>query len=234
MHLALISDPHDPLFAPEPHSTLDQRSVYQSMRNVVGLVLRHLRTDLWRFGTEERRLAELVTGKEQELLRRFDVLLSRKIHSVRTRIHGDMHLDQILFDGRDFTIVDFEGDRQKSIEERRRKRSPLRDVARMTRSFHYAAEVALSDESRVRPADRERAAPWAKVWRTAASVVFIRAWMERVRGTALLPPDNEELATLLDVFAISKALKELGDELSGNATLVRIPLAALAEDLNRP
>ena len=165
MHLALASDPLDPLFAPEPHSTLDQRSVYQSMRNVVGRVVRRLRTDLLRFDSEERRLADILVAQENELLRRFDILLSRRIHGARIRIHGDMHLDQILFDGRDFTIVDFEGDREKSVEERRRKRSPLRDVARMTRSFHYAAEVALADEARVRPADRERIAPWAKVWR---------------------------------------------------------------------
>ncbi len=103
----------------------------------------------------------------------------------------------------------------------------------MTRSFHYAAEVALADEARVRPADRERVAPWAKLWRNLSSVVFVRAWMERVHGTGLLPPDAEEFATLLDVFTLSKALKELGDELAGPATLIRIPLAALAEELGR-
>ncbi|HVY49878.1 MAG TPA: hypothetical protein VHB21_28480, partial [Minicystis sp.] len=203
----------------------------QSMRNHVGLALRRLRGHIDRLPADAIADARFVLGHEPALLRQFEPLLTRRLASARTRIHGDLHLDQLLHTGKAFVVVDFEGDLQKSPEERRRKRSPLRDVARMIRSFHYAAEVARCDEPRLRDADRDKLAPWSELWHTTAAVVFLRAWLARTQGTVVAPPDAAELVMLLDIFLLSKALKELVDELAGPARFARLPLAALARAL---
>ena len=90
-----------------------------------------------------RQEAKQVLDLQDKILKRFRSILDRKITAMRIRVHGDYHLGQVLFTGKDFVIIDFEGEPAHSLSVRRIKRSPLRDVAGMLRSFHYAANAPL-------------------------------------------------------------------------------------------
>jgi maltose alpha-D-glucosyltransferase/alpha-amylase len=236
LHLALGSAPDDPAFAPEPFSTLYQRSLYQSMRTAAGRTLLLLEQRLPELAGEVRSDAEWTLAARDRILARFAALLERKIEAVRIRCHGDYHLGQVLYTGRDFVILDFEGEPARPISERRLKRTPLRDVAGMLRSFHYAAHAALFEEAK-RGLAFEPALPGLEralqSWERWASAVFLRAYLDRARagGAGFLPAAREELALLLEVNLLEKAVYELGYELNNRPAWVRIPLAGIRQVL---
>jgi maltose alpha-D-glucosyltransferase/alpha-amylase len=226
-HVALISD--DPAFAPEPYSAHDQRSVYQTKRNLTGKVLRQLRT-----ARLEGRLGELaqeLLAREKDLYKRFEPLLHGKLTAQRSRIHGEYHLGNVLFTGKDFVVIDFEQDPQKPLAERRRKRSALRDVASMLRSFDLAATMALRDPAVVRESERGAAEPWARLWATWTPAAFLAAWLEGMQGSPLLPRTREELQMLLDTQLLEKALDELATELGRSEDRAFAALRALLDML---
>src|SRR5262249_11137008 len=160
--LALAGNAADPAFTPEPFSKLYQRSIYQSMRNMTGRVCQRLARDRHRLPPETRELGDRVVGSRDEILKRFRTILDPSIGGMRIRCDGDLHLGQLLFTGKDFVIIDFEGEGFRTIEDRRVKRAPLRDVAGMVRSLDYAARSVLlglaSSRGRspgvIRPEDR--------------------------------------------------------------------------------
>src|SRR5262245_20889862 len=117
------------------------------MRNIAGKVFRSLRSSLTTLPSAGLRDAETLLASFDKLYDRFENLLETKLTVTRTRCHGNYHLGQVFYTGRDFVILDFEGDRARPLAERRRKRSPLHDVGGMIRSFHYAAFMTLLDRS---------------------------------------------------------------------------------------
>src|SRR2546423_7430725 len=129
LHLALASDLEDPAFAPEPFSILYQRSLYQSLRAPAVRTFRLLRAS----SPDDPQLA-MVLSYEGEILERYRSVLDRQGDATRTRGHGDYHLGQVLWTGKGFVIIDFQGAAAQPLGERRIKRSPLRDVAGMIRS----------------------------------------------------------------------------------------------------
>ena len=209
LHRALSSD--DPAFSPEPYSALDQRSVYQGKRNLTGRVLRQVRA-----ARLEGRLAELsqqLLAREKDIYARFEPLLSKRMTAARGRIHGDFHLGNVLWTGKDFSFVDFGQDPSKPLPERRRKRSPLRDAAAMLRSFDYAATLALRDPASVRESERGRAETWQRLWNAWLPPAFLGAWLEGMRGSPLVPRGQDELAMILDTQLLERTLDELSAEL---------------------
>ncbi|HWL88300.1 MAG TPA: maltose alpha-D-glucosyltransferase [Polyangiaceae bacterium] len=234
LHLALAAAPEDPAFAPEPFSSFDRRSVYQSLRNLTGHVMRTLRAELPLVPAQQAETVRAIAGREGELLKRYEPLLSRKLTSLRVRCHGDYHLDQVLNTGKDVVIIDFEGDRSRALAERRRKRTPLRDVASMVHSFHHAAFTTLHDTTAVREADRASVLPWAIQWYTWVSAGFMRAYLEHTAAASFLRADIEEVALLLDVFMLSKALHDLDLELKKSDRRLDIELQELAQLLRIP
>jgi maltose alpha-D-glucosyltransferase/alpha-amylase len=158
----------------------------------------------------------------------FEPYLTLRLSGLRIRVHGDFHLQQALFTGKDFVIIDFDGVPQDTLAERARKHTALRDVAGMIRSFDYAAKSVWLDGAVVRPDDRPTAAPWADAWRRWVSGSFLRAYLDATSGAGFLPaPEHFDL--ILDAHVAEKALRELGDELALGAETVVIPLAAIAE-----
>jgi len=160
-------------------------------------------------------------------------MLSQRFTGLRTRIHGDYHLDQVLSTGKDFIIIDFDGQAGDTLGERRRKHSCLRDVAGMIRSFHFAARAALLDTTILREEDRAAAEPWVEAWQRWLSATFLGAYVQAVAGASILPADDE-LSLMLNTQLLAAALHELNDELVTCGETVAIPVLAVAELLERP
>ena len=235
LHRTLGSESTDPAFAPESFTMFYQRSLYQSMRNLAGRTFLLLGKRIDTLPALARADAMAVVALEDRLLTRLRRLIDGKLHGQRIRTHGDYHLGQVLFTGRDFVITDFEGEPARPLSERRIKRSPLRDVAGMLRSFHYAAYSAVL-EGHMRAEDsQERVArtPWAEAWYGAVASAFVRAYLETIEGTPLLPEDVHEVEILLDAYLLEKAVYELAYEMNNRPGWAAIPLLALRQLLEQ-
>ena len=232
LHLALVSRPEDPDFAPEPFTHFYQRSLYQSMRNLTKEVFELLGKRIRTLPEEVRGEAERVKGLRGRILTRFRSILDRKITAMRARHHGDYHLGQVLWTGRDFVIIDFEGEPARALATRRLKRSPLRDVAGMIRSFHYAAYhglAALPAQGVARQEDMGTLERWADPWYRRVSAAFLRSYLETAGATPILPRSREELYRLLNIYLLEKAVYEMGYELNNRPAWVRLPLQGISQ-----
>jgi maltose alpha-D-glucosyltransferase / alpha-amylase len=227
LHLALASETEDPAFTPEPFTTLYQRSLYQSLQGFARRNFQLLRKNLKRLAPGVREEAERLLAREEAILDRFRILLQQKIRAHRIRIHGDYHLGQVLFTGNDFIIIDFEGEPARSLSERRLKRSPLRDVAGMMRSFHYAARSGLIKHALLRPEDLPVLEPWAERWFSYISGTFLRSYLDTVGDHPILPRDSKEMEAMMNVFLLNKAIYELGYELNSRPDWVTIPIKGI-------
>jgi maltose alpha-D-glucosyltransferase/alpha-amylase len=222
LHLALAADRNDPNFAPEPFSLLQQRALYQSARSRLSQTLALIGKRLKSLPSE----ATLLVDREPELEAILARILTGKIGATCIRCHGDYHLGQILYTGKDFVIIDFEGEPGRSLGERRFKRSALLDVAGMLRSFHYATVAGLRRE-RIRSQDRPRLRPWAELWYASVGATFLRAYLTTAGPAPFIPRETEQLRTLLDYHVVDKCLYELGYELNNRPDWIQIPLEGI-------
>jgi maltose alpha-D-glucosyltransferase/alpha-amylase len=232
LHVSLAHDHVHAAFAPRPHTALSQRSFYQSLRNLSARTFDKLGSAV--LLPEAHELAERLRAKKRDLSRRVDRLLTARLGGRLMRVHGDYHLGQVLYTGRDFYIVDFEGEPARSRSDRERLRSPLADIAGMLRSFHYAAFGALTGElsgSQVRETDRAVLTRWASFHERWASATFLAAYLAGMAGTELLPPAGDELDMELEVHLLEKALYEVGYELDSRPRWVELPLRGILDVL---
>jgi maltose alpha-D-glucosyltransferase/alpha-amylase len=232
LHLALVSRPGEPAFAPEPFTELYQRSIVQSMRNLARQTLQRLRRRMRSLPEDARADAQRLLHLEAEVIKKARVTLTGRFTGVRTRYHGMLHLGQVLYTGKDFVILMSEGESVRSAADRRVKRSPLRDVASMLRSLHYASahEFATGGTtSSVRREDLPALEPWARFWRTWVSVAYLQGYLAAAGTARFVPKTNEELRAGLDAYVLEKALYELGFELDSRPALARIPILGVLE-----
>jgi maltose alpha-D-glucosyltransferase/alpha-amylase len=242
MHRALSADLENPDFAPELFTSLYQRSIYQSLRNLHRRVFDALRVRGDELSDGDRELARAVLDREEEVLQRFRGVMSRKWSGFRTRYHGDFHLGQVLFTGKDFVLIDFEGNPARSLSDRRGKRSPLRDVASMVRSFHYVMWNALLGKQSgrgqpsgvIRPEDLAALERWARLWYLWVAATYLREYLEAAAPAGFLPQSTEETRALFQLFLLEKAVGELGQELLYRRDWAGIPLRGILEVLNEP
>jgi maltose alpha-D-glucosyltransferase/alpha-amylase len=229
MHHCLAQAPDE--LAPEPFTSFYQRSLYQSVRNLAGQSLRLLRQRERSLPPEHQALAHRILNAEGQVLAALEPLLSRKIGALRIRCHGDYHLGQVLYTGKDFVILDFEGEPARPLGERRMKRSPLRDVAGMVQSLHYAAQTALQREIEggIEPETGSRYAEGASQWLGA---LFWRSY--RAAAAGILPTAPIDMQILLEVYLLEKTLYELAYELNNRPAWVGIPLQRLSQGLQTP
>ncbi|MGQ9838090.1 MAG: maltose alpha-D-glucosyltransferase [Cyanobacteriota bacterium] len=232
LHIAMAADTDNKDFAPEPFSSLYQRSIYQSMRNLAGQVFPLLYKQMHKLPETEAKLARVVKDHEHEIMSRFRLVLEQKITALRIRCHGDYHLGQVLFTGKDFVIIDFEGEPARSLRERRLKRFPLRDVAGMLRSFHYAVSMALRQQSAsglINEDNRAAMMRWAQFWHRWVCAVFLAEYLQVASQSAFLPRNPQELEVLLDAYLLEKVIYELGYELNNRPDWVEIPLRGILQ-----
>jgi maltose alpha-D-glucosyltransferase/alpha-amylase len=225
MHLALASVDDDPAFAPEPLTEAELSSLSDRLKEHVHLALSSLVEQVDSLPEDVRALAREVLASRARLLEMVADRIGASDGLVKIRVHGDYHLGQLLWRENDFFILDFEGEPGRSVEERRAKQSPLKDVAGMVRSFDYAADSALHKAAKVHPDSLDRLQPWAKIWRSWMSAEFLKAY--RAAAPDLLPTDPAEAGRLLDLLRLEKAIFELRYELDYRPDWVRIPLLGL-------
>ncbi|MDQ3385223.1 MAG: phosphotransferase [Actinomycetota bacterium] len=139
------------------------------------------------------------------------------------RIHGDLHLGQVMRTDTGWFVLDFEGEPDRPVEERRRPSSPLRDVAGMLRSFHYAAEVALRDRGEE---ITDELAGLARAWEARNSFAFSEGY-RAVSGIDELLPSEETCERVQSAFELDKAVYEVAYEQSHRPDWVVIPRAAV-------
>jgi trehalose synthase-fused probable maltokinase len=150
---------------------------------------------------------------------------------LKTRIHGDFHLGQVLLAPRGWMMLDFEGEPARPLADRRAKHSPLRDVAGMLRSFGYAAASALMQRAAPGSDEWARLEPWALAWEELARDRFLSAYFTRAHEGRFLPPARDDVLTMIDVFEIDKAVYEIGYERSHRPEWVGIPVRGLTRAL---
>ncbi len=232
LHTALTSDKTNSDFAAVPYSLTYQIALYHSLRGSAVQTLELLREHLPSLPEQSQKDARAVLDLEEVIIDRYDLLRREKITASRIRGHGDYHLGQVLFTGKDFVIIDFEGEPARSLTQRRIKHSPLRDVAGMIRSFDYATYTALSRQisRRNKP---ESAFPllnrWARYWYAWASAAFLNEYLEKIRPTCLLPENPDHLKILLDAFLLEKAVYEVGYELNNRPDWLNVPLQGILQ-----
>jgi maltose alpha-D-glucosyltransferase/alpha-amylase len=233
MHQALAASADEPGFAPEPFTSLYQRSLYQSLRSQTRQTFVLLRRVLEELPEEARADARRLERQEDALLVRIQAVYEHKINAQRIRCHCDFNLREVLYTGRDVLIIDFEGMPFRPLSDRSRKYTPLRDIAEMLRSFHYAALFALNDGG-IRREDRATLAPWARLWQLWTSVAFLQGYWENAAVGSLLPPTLLEQDVLLDFYLVKRALNELRYELGRSLARAAIPIQGLLQVLETP
>jgi len=226
LHRTLASDAEDPAFAPEPFNAMSQRSVVQSMRASARRAMNLLRQKLDDLPAKFRDEAAEVLAAEPQILAQERRLLGQRSHAHKIRIHGDFHLGQALYTGRDFVFLDFEGEPARPLSERKLKRSPLRDVAGMMRSFQYAAYSALWQRA-VRPEDVPFLEKWADVWYREISNVYLESYLAATADALFLPDNPADLQVALETYLLDKAVYEVGYELNNRPAWVVIPIRGI-------
>lgn len=171
--------------------------------------------------------AYALLGQCSRISRLLADLSALRLDVMKTRIHGNYHLGEVLWAENDFFVLDFEGEASRPMSERRAKQSPLKDIAGMLRSFEYAAYEGLFTFTQHRPEDWERLEPWTLHWKRWIGAAFLRAYRAATEGTAFLPQDREQFQTLLRYFVLERAMQELLDELNHRPDRVRVPLRSV-------
>ena len=231
LHVALAATTGDPAFDPEPVSADDTAAWIAAVVADVDQTFDQLSRRLGDLAPPVRAAADRLLTMRPNLHDRLATLAPRAPTFTKTRFHGDFHLGQLLVVEHDFVIVDFEGEPYRPLEERRRKHSPLRDVAGMLRSFSYAAAIALDEATSDRPGERARAAAHMSRWERETSAAFLAAYSRAVRGASSYPADPADVARLLELFVLEKALYEVRYEIGSRPEWVRIPIAGLLEHM---
>jgi maltose alpha-D-glucosyltransferase / alpha-amylase len=228
LHRALCPDGAAPAdFTPEPISVADISSWRGRARAMAERALASLAARTKTLDGPAREAAELLLARRDEALRGLERLLPDAIAAVKTRIHGDYHLGQVLVIQNDYTIIDFEGEPLRPLAERRSKTSPLVDVAGVLRSFAYAAAAAVRRTVEIQPTAAAVLAERGEDWRRQVSEAFLARYRATMTGTRSFPDDPAVVDALIAFFSLEKAFYEIEYELANRPQWVGIPLAGV-------
>ena len=228
LHLALATATDNSAFSVEPYGEEDLISERERIRWQATTSLDALQAAMPQLTAETASLAAALLQARNRIFATIDALGGdARAFGSRIRIHGDYHLGQLLRSKNDFLIVDFEGEPSRSLEERRRKQTPLRDVAGMLRSFSYAARTALVRIVQLHPENAAPLTAWADAWESAAVGAFLRGYLEAAATQPNLIPQPDQREPMLRVLLLEKALYELLYELNNRPAWLAIPLHGL-------
>ncbi|HEV2559264.1 MAG TPA: maltose alpha-D-glucosyltransferase [Microvirga sp.] len=234
MHLALAAATDDPAFAAEALTEDDVRAAADDARRQGDQAFAALERLMPRASEGSRPALEALLARREACRALIDRLATPPQGAVKTRVHGDYHLGQVLVVQDDVMIVDFEGEPSRSADERRAKSSPLRDVAGMLRSFAYAADTAARGvEQRVTDEAKPRVALLAEDSRRFVEAAFLQAYDEVTDGTALWVSDKTTRANLLRLHLIAKALYEINYEAGNRPDWIETPVRGVLAILDQ-
>jgi maltose alpha-D-glucosyltransferase/alpha-amylase len=232
LHLVLAGDADNPAFTPEPFSAMHAQSIYQWSHALLARTVELLARALPDLPDATRDHARRVIEAERaadELLRR---VTRQRFNVQRIRCHGDLHLGQVLHTGNDFVFIDWEGEPGRSLGQRRYKRSPLRDVMGMIRSFSYASETTLRS-GRLRATDVERLGPWVELFRESVASAYLSSYLATAENSSFVPKSDGDTELLLGFYEIEKVIYEINYELNNRPEWLDIPLTGLLRVLAR-
>jgi maltose alpha-D-glucosyltransferase/alpha-amylase len=223
MHLLLSKGP-DKDFRPEEYSLHYQRSVFSSMQALVRESTQAFEKSCDHLNEETKREAQFLADNRNNILNASRKIYQKKFDIWKTRTHGSYSLRKLLMSGRDIMIQDFGGKPIKSYSARRLKRSPLRDIAEMIISFHYVAYEGFFASHQINKDELRSLLPFAELWAHYISGFFLKAYFEKVQGTALIPKEKSDLEIVLNTFLIEKSLTHFIDNLDTKPDYVIVPL----------
>jgi len=224
MHLALASQRNLKDFAPEDFSLHYQRSLFAGLQSLVRESYQSQKRNLQRLPESVRQEVEQLLNRKQDVLDTLKRIYRKKLDVTKIRTHGDLQLEKILLTGKDLAIQDFGGDPGRSYSERRLKRSPLRDVASMIRSFYYVGYEGFLQNNYIPVDGTVDLLPYAEFWAQYMSGFFLKAYLETVQGSTFIPAQSEDLQMLLETFLLERAIGDLSYELNNRPDWVRVPL----------
>lgn len=232
LQLALASRNDVPEFAPEPITPSDvevwTNDVLQRSERVFAELV-HRRASL---KEGDRALVEAIIAHQDSLPAHLRQLLPATIEAMKIRHHGDLHLGQMLVVKEDVVIIDFEGEPRRSIEERRRKAPPARDLAGLIRSIDYSATAALMRALESSPDEHGKVGQALDAWRERSVAAVLSAYRQFLADPRLWPPEPAA-AGLFDFFLLEKVLYEIEYELAHRPDWLRVPLIGMARILSR-
>jgi maltose alpha-D-glucosyltransferase/alpha-amylase len=233
LHATLASHPDDPVFAPEAFTDFYRHGLYHGLLGRLGRAMDELDARMAKLPEAARADAQAVRERRDQLRDRFRFFRDQRLDAWRIRIHGDYHLGQVLYTGKDFVIIDFEGDPGRPLSERRIKRSPLQDVAGMIDSFYHASHGVLFGEAPgviPKPEALGAMERWARYWARTVSLAFLDAYLGTPGVGELLPKNPEHVRTMIRLYLADIALRKLMFELRHSPERLRVP-AHLIVDL---
>ena len=233
LHCALATTSGDPAFDPQPITPADLQRWAQQAGAEAAQTLDQLERHLPHLARDQQPKAQGLLMERPAVLAKIQALLPSAVEAVITRYHGDFHLGQVLLVNEDFVLIDFEGEPGRTLQQRRRKHSPLRDVAGMLRSFNYAANSALTQAATGDAASVGLLQPFVIDWERRARIAFLAGYREAVSACPAYPQDPQAAASLLQLFELEKAFYELRYELDNRPDWVHVPLGGLTALLLR-
>jgi maltose alpha-D-glucosyltransferase / alpha-amylase len=231
MHIALASG-KDKDFVPEEFSLHYQRSLFSSMQSTVRETFQNISKILARTRNENFNQLRAIETKKDILLNILKQIYSKKIEATKIRIHGNLHLQQILFTGKDIAIHDFGGNPHRNYSERRLKRSAFRDVASMIRSFYYVAHKTFLNSNQLDKDEINALLPYATIWSHYMSGFFLKAYLEKSNGNSFIPDNRSELEILIRTYLLEGAINDLNFELNHRPEYILIPLKIIDAIVN--
>ena len=227
LHAVFSDASSDPAFAPEPVDEASLAGWADGTIEQIDLAFAMLKTVTEWPSPAVKARAETLLGHADALRQAARSLAAEGTGSLRTRVHGDFHLGQVLVVQSDAYLIDFEGEPARTMEQRRAKSSPIRDVAGLLRSFDYAQAAALPGRVATAPAAASRRAEILQRFRAGADDAFLQAYRAVLAETPnkWVTPDGE--AAMLDLFLLEKAAYEIRYEAANRPTWIGIPLQGL-------
>lgn len=231
MHKSLFALRGADTFNAEPFDRQYRRFLHQKMENLLERRYTLLTDNYLRLDEQAQTLAWKFMEAKDLILDFVDQVLTRPLFSYRTRIHGDYHLGQVLVTENDLIIIDFEGEPESTISERKIKHSPLKDVAGMIRSYHYAVSAKLYNSSETSEIDELQLQRAADRWYKLIKDTYLEEYLSVFGSPHPLFKDNNEINYLLLFHLLEKAVYEIGYEVNYRPSWVKIPLKGIAEVL---
>jgi maltose alpha-D-glucosyltransferase/alpha-amylase len=227
LHLALASGVDVKEYRPEPFTLHYQRSLFSTLQSLVRETYQNLSRNMSRLPADLQSSTERITAYRPKLLAIFKRIYARKLDALKIRIHGNLHLQEVLLTGKDLAISDYSGDPNLSYSERRLKRSPLIDLATMVVSFHKVAFEGFMNDPQLQESDRINLQPLAAVWAHYISGIFVRAYLTTVKGSRLLPSDPKDLQMMWQTYLLQRAIQAFNGALRNDPARLMAPLTLI-------